>query len=64
MGRDNSPWERQRRHLERKTNNRASHDRILIVSEGKKPSRTIERHASVMRDPTPTCMNWSRCWLD
>ncbi|MDO4230853.1 MAG: RloB family protein [Lautropia sp.] len=34
MGRDNSPRERQRRHLERKTNSRAGHDRILIVSEG------------------------------
>lgn len=36
MGRDNPPKERQRRQLERKLNQRASHDRILIVSEGSK----------------------------
>ncbi len=36
MGRDNQPKERQRRQLERKLNRRASHDRILIVSEGTK----------------------------
>lgn len=36
MGRDNQPKERQRRHLERKLNQRASYDRILIVSEGSK----------------------------
>ncbi|MEI8299445.1 MAG: RloB family protein [Pseudomonadota bacterium] len=36
MGRDNSPKERQRRQLERKLGRRASHDRILIVSEGSK----------------------------
>lgn len=36
MGRDNTPKERQRRQLERKRNQRASYDRILIVSEGSK----------------------------
>lgn len=36
MARDNSPEERQRKHLERKLNRRASYDRILIVSEGSK----------------------------
>ena len=36
MGRDNSPWERQQKQLERKQNRRASYDRILIVSEGSK----------------------------
>jgi hypothetical protein len=36
MGRDNSPRERQRRQLERKVNQRASYDRILIVTEGSK----------------------------
>lgn len=36
MARDNSPKERQRRHLERKSNRRTAHDRILIVSEGSK----------------------------
>lgn len=36
MGRDNSPKERQRKQLERKLNQRASYDRILIVSEGSK----------------------------
>lgn len=36
MGRDNAPVERQRRQLERKLNQRASYDRILIVSEGSK----------------------------
>jgi hypothetical protein len=36
MGRDNPPRERQRRQLERKQNQRASYDRILIVSEGSK----------------------------
>ena len=36
MGRDNSPWERQRKQLERKLNRRASYDRILIISEGSK----------------------------
>ena len=36
MGRDNSPKERQRRQLERKVNQRASYDRILIVTEGSK----------------------------
>jgi hypothetical protein len=36
MARDNSPKERQRKQLERKLNNRASYDRILIVSEGSK----------------------------
>ena len=36
MGRDNTPKERQRRQLERKLNQRASYDRILIVSEGSK----------------------------
>ena len=34
MTRDNHPRERQRRQLERKQNQRASYDRILIVSEG------------------------------
>lgn len=36
MGRDNSPEERQRKQLERKLGQRASYDRILIVSEGSK----------------------------
>lgn len=36
MARDNSPRQRQRQQLERKQNRRASHDRILIVSEGSK----------------------------
>jgi hypothetical protein len=36
MARDNAPQERQRRQLERKRGRRASHDRLLIVSEGSK----------------------------
>ena len=36
MARDGSPKERQRKQLERKLGRRASHDRILIVSEGSK----------------------------
>lgn len=36
MARDNAPKERQRQQLERKQGRRASHDRILIVSEGSK----------------------------
>lgn len=36
MARDNSPKERQQKQLERKKGRRASHDRILIVSEGSK----------------------------
>ena len=36
MARDNSPKIRQRTQLERKQNQRASYDRILIVSEGSK----------------------------
>jgi RloB-like protein len=36
MARDNAPKERQRKELERKQGRRASHDRILIVSEGSK----------------------------
>ncbi len=36
MGRDNAPQERQRAQLARKIGRRASHDRILIVSEGSK----------------------------
>ena len=36
MSIDNSPKERQRKQLERKQNQRASYDRILIVSEGSK----------------------------
>ena len=36
MGNDNSPKERQRRQLQRKAGQRASYDRILIVSEGSK----------------------------
>jgi len=36
MARDNSPKERQRNQLARKTARRASHDRVLIVSEGSK----------------------------
>lgn len=36
MARDNSPKARQRKQLERKTAKRASHDRVLIVSEGSK----------------------------
>ena len=36
MARDNSPKERQRKHLERKLGRRAGYDRILIVTEGTK----------------------------
>jgi hypothetical protein len=36
MARDNSPKIRQRAHLARKQNQRASYDRVLIVSEGSK----------------------------
>lgn len=36
MSRDNSPKERQQKQLERKQGRRASYDRILIVSEGRK----------------------------
>ena len=36
MARNNSPKARQRQQLERKQNQRASYDRILIVSEGSK----------------------------
>jgi len=36
MARDNSPAERQKKQLERKLGQRASYDRILIVSEGSK----------------------------
>jgi len=36
MGRDNQPKHRQQKQLERKLAQRASHDRILIVSEGSK----------------------------
>jgi hypothetical protein len=36
MARDNAPKERNRKELERKRGRRASYDRILIVSEGKK----------------------------
>lgn len=36
MARDNSPRERQKKHLARKIARRASHERILIVSEGSK----------------------------
>lgn len=36
MARDNSPKERQQKQLERKQGRRASHDRVLIVSEGSK----------------------------
>jgi hypothetical protein len=36
MARDNSPKIRQRAQLERKQNQRASYDRVLIVSEGSK----------------------------
>lgn len=36
MARDNSPNDRQRNKFERKQKKRASHDRILIVSEGSK----------------------------
>ncbi|QQR68281.1 MAG: RloB domain-containing protein [Alphaproteobacteria bacterium] len=36
MAQDNSPYIRQRAQLERKKSGRASHDRVLIVSEGKK----------------------------
>lgn len=36
MAYDNSPKERQKKQLERKLGRRASHDRILIVSEGSK----------------------------
>lgn len=46
MGRDNSPKERQRRQLERKHNQRASYDRILIVSEG---SRTEPNYFDEIR---------------
>jgi len=46
MGRDNPPKERQRRQLERKLGRRASHDRILIVSEG---SRTEPNYFKEIR---------------
>ena len=36
MAQDNSPYIRQQAQLERKKGNRASYDRVLIVSEGKK----------------------------
>ena len=36
MARDNSPRERQRRHLERKIGRRAGYERILIITEGTK----------------------------
>lgn len=36
MARDNSTAERQKKQLERKLGQRASYDRILIVSEGSK----------------------------
>lgn len=36
MARDNPPWERQRKQLERKLGRRASYDRILIDAEGSK----------------------------
>ena len=36
MARDNSPKVRQREQLKRKQNQRASYERILIVSEGSK----------------------------
>ena len=36
MARDNSPKERQQEHLQRKQAQRASYDRILIISEGSK----------------------------
>lgn len=36
MGKDSQPKERQRKQLERKLNQRASYDRVLIVSEGSK----------------------------
>jgi hypothetical protein len=36
MARDHAPRERQRQHLARKLGRRASHDRILIVTEGTK----------------------------
>lgn len=36
MGRGNSPRARQARHLQRRQGQRASHDRILIVSEGRR----------------------------
>jgi hypothetical protein len=36
MARDNSPKERNKHRLARKLNQRASYDRILIVSEGSK----------------------------
>jgi len=36
MARDNSPKIRQRAQLERKKSQRASYDRVLIVSEGRK----------------------------
>ena len=39
MARDNSPKKRQRKQLERKQGQRASYDRILIVSEGSKTER-------------------------
>ena len=36
MARDNSPKARQQRDLQRKQGRRASHDRILIITEGSK----------------------------
>jgi hypothetical protein len=46
MGRDNAPWSRQARHLQRKQGQRASHDRLLIVSEG---SRTEPNYFTEIR---------------
>ena len=46
MGRDNSPRSRQARHLQRKQGQRASHDRLLIVSEG---SRTEPNYFTEIR---------------
>lgn len=41
MGRDYSPKIRRREELKRKESQRASYDRILIVSEGKKTEPLI-----------------------
>jgi hypothetical protein len=45
MARDHAPRERQRQHLARKLGRRASHDRILIVTEGTKTEPLQVVHA-------------------
>jgi len=55
MARDNAPQERQRKQLERKRAQRASYDRILIVSEGSKtePNPTIFARSAQLTGCTP-----------